>query len=219
MDVQMCPLELWKQGFPPLKPKGIGFKMSVELVKTWLCHVFPCVPRPLLTAEMRQHLASCLLVVLANLFWPCSVEVFQTVKSSLPLKITAQISVVADVQPSLWCQNVALKMLYADVQVEAVLQGYSETLTYQHFDLPYQLFFSKIMTYFWLGECTILMSARLVFWRFRGEEYWFCCRFHSMVSEVWSVRWSPLCVVQKELLSSHQKENIERLFARPKRWT
>lgn len=59
------------------------------------------------------------------------------------------------------------------------------------------------------------MIACLVFWRFRGEEYWFCCLFHSMVSEVWLVRWLPLCVVQKELLSSRQKENIERLFAKP----
>lgn len=36
-----------------------------------------------------------------------------------------------------------------------------------------------------------------------------------MVSEVWSVRWLPLCVAQKELFSSRQKENTERLFVKP----
>lgn len=62
-----------------------------------------------------------------------------------------QISVgAADAQPSLWCQNVpfvALKMLHADIQVEAVAQGYSEMLVCQHFDLLSQYLY-KIMTCF-----------------------------------------------------------------------
>lgn len=76
--------------------------MSVKLIKIWLCHVFPGT-RPLLTAESLQRLASCLLVILAN--W-CVYGLAQWKRpklSSLPLpqKTTVQISVVADVQPSL----------------------------------------------------------------------------------------------------------------------
>lgn len=96
--------------------RGFSTKMSVKLIKIWLCHVFP-VARLLLTAERPQHLPSCLLVVLANpcvsgLQWKCS----KLSSPPSPPRKTVQISVVADVQPSLWCQNVpfvALKMLYA----------------------------------------------------------------------------------------------------------
>lgn len=42
---------------------------------------------------------------------------------------------------------VALKMLHADIQVEAVAQGYSEMLVCQHFDLLSQYLY-KIMTCF-----------------------------------------------------------------------
>lgn len=100
--------------------------------------------RPSLTAELLQHLASCLLVVLANSWclWPCSMEAFQSVKFPLSQKITVQISVVADVQPF-----VAPNMFYADTQVEAVSQRYSRTLPYQHLDLLAQCLY-KIMTYF-----------------------------------------------------------------------
>lgn len=103
------------------------------------------------------------------------------------------------------------KMLYADIQVEAFSQRYWSA----HVSTLWPSRAASLKDdVFWQEESTLLMIACLVFWRFHGEEYWSCCLFHSMVSEVQSVRWLPLCMMQKELLS-YQKENIKWLFAQP----
>ena len=61
-------------------------------------------------------------------------------------------------------------MTYADIQVAALSQEYSETLTYRHFDLFSQYPY-KIMTYFLARGVHNPNDRMLGVWRFHGEEY------------------------------------------------